>query len=385
MTGDAVLREDRPDVPVELHSSSFPRRILRSSLDSAGDQQRRWIGAHHKAQLPRDSEPNPGKQISQHITQRRNESTRFKSSLYTIYIRHTGLGCNVAHAIAIGNRFNAAEFRWKNQHAARVERIAARYATSRRPSSGGSDIGNPGPQSVCDASSRRAFDDHSTDSPRLRVPADLSLKMWPANLPFAFRCSATFADDGRLFVAESSGGDLHAELKAGARNSRIRVLEDANGDGHFETARVFADKLVFPMGLAWRDGKLYVADPPDVVVYADNDADGRADRRRVILTGFGQQTNGSLHGLVFGPDGMLYMTMGSPDGYSLKARDGTLLEGDERRADPLPPGRLRPRSALPRVRQPRRGRVHTARRHHRHRQLVSRTQRRNARCARAPG
>jgi len=45
------------------------------------------------------------------------------------------------------------------------------------------------------------------------------------------------------------------------------VLEDRDGDGRYEKARVFADKLVFPMGLLWRDGRLYVCDPPEVVVY----------------------------------------------------------------------------------------------------------------------
>jgi putative membrane-bound dehydrogenase-like protein len=137
-----------------------------------------------------------------------------------------------------------------------------------------------------------------------------------------------FADDGRLFVAESSGNDLYAELQAGARNSRIRLLEDVDGDGIFDKATLFADKLVCPMGLAWRDGKLYVADPPDVVVFTDDDKNGRADHRRAILGRFGHKTNGSLHGLVFGPDGLLYMTMGSPDGYSLTARDGTILKGN---------------------------------------------------------
>src|SRR4051812_7141558 len=81
------------------------------------------------------------------------------------------------------------------------------------------------------------------------------------------------------------------------------------------------------MGLAWRDGKLYVADPPDLVALEDTDGDGRADRRTVILTGFGHTDNGSLHGLNFGPDGLLYMTMGMPDGYRLALPDGSPLEG----------------------------------------------------------
>jgi putative membrane-bound dehydrogenase-like protein len=84
------------------------------------------------------------------------------------------------------------------------------------------------------------------------------------------------------------------------------------------------------MGLAWSaegGGRLYVADPPDLITLEDTDGDGRADKRTVVLTGFGHTDNGSLHGLLFGPDGWLYLTMGSPDGYRIRRGDGSLLEG----------------------------------------------------------
>jgi len=41
--------------------------------------------------------------------------------------------------------------------------------------------------------------------------------------------------------------------------------------------------LVFPMGLCWHNGRLYVADPPNVVALEDTDGDGRADKRTVNL------------------------------------------------------------------------------------------------------
>jgi hypothetical protein len=54
---------------------------------------------------------------------------------------------------------------------------------------------------------------------------------------------------------------------------------------------------------SWRDGRLYVADPPDLIALEHDDEDGRADRRTVILSVFGHTDNGCLHGLTFGPDG----------------------------------------------------------------------------------
>ncbi|MEO8429137.1 MAG: PVC-type heme-binding CxxCH protein [Verrucomicrobiota bacterium] len=162
---------------------------------------------------------------------------------------------------------------------------------------------------------------------KLHVPDGFVIDQAAGESEVIFPMFAAFDERGRLFVTESSGLDLYAELQASTRKCRVSVLEDRDGDGRFEHAQVFADNLVFPMGVVWRDGKLYVADPPDLVTLEDTDGDGRADKRTVILSGFGHTDNGSLHGLTFGPDGLLYLTMGSPDSYRLKRKDGTFLEG----------------------------------------------------------
>jgi putative membrane-bound dehydrogenase-like protein len=142
-----------------------------------------------------------------------------------------------------------------------------------------------------------------------------------------FPMFATFDDRGRLYVTESSGGDLYLELQKQTRGCKVRRYEDRDGDGVFETSTVFAENLTPSMGIAWHAGKIYVADPPDLATLEDLDDDGKADRRRVILTGFGHSDNGSLHGLIFGPDGKLYLTTGEPDGYSLPGRDGRKIAG----------------------------------------------------------
>jgi putative heme-binding domain-containing protein len=173
-----------------------------------------------------------------------------------------------------------------------------------------------------------ASDDDPPATAKLHVPDGFVVEQVAAAPDVVFPMFAVFDDCGRLFVAESSGLDLYAEVSALTRKCRIRLLEDPDAKGHFTTSHVFADQLVFPMGLAWRDGKLYVADPPDLVALEDTDGDGKADRRTVILSGFGHRDNGSLHGLTFGPDGLLYMTCGHPDGYKLKLPDGSILQGE---------------------------------------------------------
>lgn len=158
--------------------------------------------------------------------------------------------------------------------------------------------------------------------------AGFSIELVAGDPATRFPMFGALDDRGRLYVAESSGLDLYAELSAQTRHCRVRLLDDADGDGRFESSQIFADKLVFPMGLVWRDGSLYVADPPELIRLSDTDGDQRADKREVVLSGFGHRDNGSLHGLTFGPDGLLYMTMGSPDGYRLTLRDGREVTGE---------------------------------------------------------
>src|SRR5256885_2355754 len=100
-------------------------------------------------------------------------------------------------------------------------------------------------------------------SAELKVPEGFAVSRVAGPPTIHYPMFATLDERRRLFVTESSGLDLYDELRKLTRRCRISVLQDTNADGLYEKAQIFSDGLVFPMGLVWRDQKLYVADPPD--------------------------------------------------------------------------------------------------------------------------
>ena len=116
-------------------------------------------------------------------------------------------------------------------------------------------------------------------SPKLQTAQDFVVEQVAGTEQVVFPMFAAFDELGRLFVAESSGRDLYAEITAGTRMCRVKLLEDKDGDGRFEASRVFADRLVFPMGLVWRKGTRQTAD--SVVLRSASGADVQLRRNQI--------------------------------------------------------------------------------------------------------
>ncbi len=137
-----------------------------------------------------------------------------------------------------------------------------------------------------------------------------------------------FDERGRLFLTESAGLNLKAEELLVRTPNSIKRLEDVDGDGRFDKATVFADKMTFPQGALWYDGALFTTAYPSVWRLEDGDGSGAADKRTAIVGKFGSTGNAAdLHGPQLGPDGMLYFGDGrnghdiqQPDGFALKGR-----------------------------------------------------------------
>lgn len=124
--------------------------------------------------------------------------------------------------------------------------------------------------------------------------------------------TADFDDQGRLYIADSSGSSEKPAKQLEDKPHRILRLESTKHDGVFDKQTVFADRMSFPEGTMWLDGSLYVAAPPVIWKLTDTNGDGVADQRTVwfdgkTLTGCAND----LHGPYAGPDGYIYWTKGA--------------------------------------------------------------------------
>lgn len=135
-------------------------------------------------------------------------------------------------------------------------------------------------------------------------------------------------------------GYLDREFFTG-RADLLRLIKDTDGDGIADQSSIFAggfnDKLDgVASGVLWHDGKLFFACVPHLWLLEDKDGDGDADKetpgeRTSMSYGYGLRWGyggHDLHGLIKGPDGRIYFTMGDR-GYNIQTKEGERLVGTD--------------------------------------------------------
>jgi putative membrane-bound dehydrogenase-like protein len=167
--------------------------------------------------------------------------------------------------------------------------------------------------------------DPSKELPRYPAvaPAD-AVATWKVKPGFRMQLAASepqvrdpvaicFDERGRMFVCEMI--DYSEMRDATPHLGRVSVLEDRDGDGVYETGRVFADDIPWPTGIFWAKGGLFVAATPDIWRFEDRDGDGRAEVRDRVYTGFGTglkilNVQGLLNSLQWGQDNRIHVLCG---------------------------------------------------------------------------
>ena len=120
--------------------------------------------------------------------------------------------------------------------------------------------------------------------------------------PIAF----TFDARGRIWVAEAYA--YPKRQPEGQGKDRLVILEDADGDGSFETRKVFIDSLNLVSGFEIGYGGVFVGAAPQMLFIPDANRDDKPDGPpEVILDGFDtRDTHETPNSFMWGHDGWLY-------------------------------------------------------------------------------
>jgi putative membrane-bound dehydrogenase-like protein len=112
---------------------------------------------------------------------------------------------------------------------------------------------------------------------------------------------------GRLWIAENESYPTWRPPAEGGK-CRVKVFEDADGDGKFEKNKIFIDNINFISGLEVGFGGVWIGAPPSLLFVPDKDGDDKPDGDPIpVLDGWEHQdTHETLNTFIWGPDGWLY-------------------------------------------------------------------------------
>lgn len=118
-----------------------------------------------------------------------------------------------------------------------------------------------------------------------------------------------FAD---LYRPTGLAFDAEGQMYVTSQDGNVYLLTDQDGDGRADERRNFAVGYNFPLGVAVHpsSGEVYLSYQGAIVVLNDTDGNGRADQERILVGDLpvGNHQNDNLE---FGPDGRLYIGVGS--------------------------------------------------------------------------
>lgn len=213
----------------------------------------------------------------------------------------------------------------------------------------------------------KSIDEQSVDT--ISHPEGLDIRLWAGSDQLSNPVAFTFDNNGRMYVCETFRqnkgvednrshmdwleDDLAAqsledrlayfqkhlgeELAAyEVEEDRITVISDEDGDGRADKDWVFADGFNSALtgtgaGILVQGNDVYYTCIPDLWKITDADGDGLSDQQQSLHYGYGVRVafrGHDSHGLVMGPDGRIYFSIGDR-GYNIRTRDGRELKDPE--------------------------------------------------------
>jgi len=134
---------------------------------------------------------------------------------------------------------------------------------------------------------------------RIKLPPGFAIELWArADNARQMALGRVDANGGTVFVGSASAGKVHAvHFGPGYKVRDVTVL---------------ASGLQIPMGVAYKDGSLYVSAVSRILRFDNVDQPGAAAAPAVVTDKLTTETHHGGKFLAFGPDGKLYVPVGAP-------------------------------------------------------------------------
>lgn len=201
---------------------------------------------------------------------------------------------------------------------------------------------------------------------RAKIPDGFKADLWAAEPLLANPVAFSFDGQGRMYIAEThryrtsvldirhymfmleddlanrNQADWERSIKKnfpndwqelGKESEVVRLVEDTDGDGKADKSGVYADGFNsiidgIASGVLARPDGVWLANIPGLYKLSGRQENGKAEKKEEVFRGFGVRfnyTGHDLHGLIKGPDGRIYFSIGDR-GTSVKTKEGGTIE-----------------------------------------------------------
>jgi putative membrane-bound dehydrogenase-like protein len=142
---------------------------------------------------------------------------------------------------------------------------------------------------------------------RMSVPDGFHVSLFAGEPDVVQPIAMTTDERGRLWVVECLSYP-NWQTNAAPGQDRVVILEDRDGDGRFDTRRVFWDKGRNLSGIAIGFGGVWLCSAPELIFIPDRNRDDIPDGPpEAMLDGWSLDAKHNIvNGLTWGPDGWLY-------------------------------------------------------------------------------
>jgi hypothetical protein len=173
---------------------------------------------------------------------------------------------------------------------------------------------------------------------KMDIPDGFEVSIFAAEPDLGEPIAFTFDGRGRIWVVENYNYVNRGSHKEKSELSRIQIFEDTNGDGVFDTKKLFTDKITFSSGIAIGFGGVYLGTPPYLVFIPDASwmAGESMTATRPSTALFGDRTAGSTVAMEFSPVHWLANPEPPPRIANISTRESGVFTRSKKNSKSLP-------------------------------------------------